>query len=322
MLMKNVENLQIRPFQITDHDYHALIQMNQFRNPDEQLTVAILRQEDAAFHDEFTAVRVLGEINGQVVARGDHWREPDSKQHHFAVYVVPDWQETAVPTQMHRYLLAEIGKLQPAKIVSEPPENETFCTKLLEADGFELLMRFPRSSLDVRQVQLADYADVLATVQRQGIRFVTLTDVMRADPHWQHNIWQLFTQIEQDIPMPHPEPPTPFEEYANYYQGDDFRPDSWAIAADEQSGYVGMCVVNVMRKRPYGLFAGITGVIRSHRRRKIATALKLCSIRYAQENGLTTIFTNNEENNPMFQLNLDLGFKPLPAWAFYEKSFV
>ena len=239
----------------------------------------------------------------------------------FAIYVIPDWQETAVPAQMHHYLLTEIAKHQPQKAISEPPENETFRTKLLEADGFELLMRFPRSSLDVQQVNLADYESVLESVRQQSIRFVTLTDVMSSDPNWQHNIWQLFTQIERDIPVPYPEPPTPFEEYAKYYEGDDFRPDSWAIAVDEKAGYVGMCVVNVMARRPSGLFAGITGVIRSHRRRKIATALKLCSVRYAQENGFTTIFTDNEENNPMFQLNLALGFQPLPAWTFYEKSF-
>ena len=318
--MKNQENLRIRPFHPTDDDYNALIQMNQFRNPDEQLTVEILRLEDAEFFAEFTAVRFLGEIDGQVVAQGSHYHEPGSKKVQFALYVVPDWQETAVPAHMHRYLLDEIAQLQPEKIVSEPPENETFRTQLLEADGFDLLMRFPRSSLAVHQVQLADYADVLTTVQQQGIRFVTLTDVMQTDPNWQHNIWQLFTQIEQDIPTPHPEPPTPFAEYANYYEGDDFRPNSWAIAVDEQAGYVGMCVVNVMRKRPYGLFAGITGVVRSHRRRKIATALKIRSIQYAQENGFTTIYTNNEENNPMFQLNLDLGFQPIPAWTYYEKT--
>ncbi|WP_420641137.1 GNAT family N-acetyltransferase [Candidatus Leptofilum sp.] len=312
--------LKIRPFQPTNDDYNALIQMNRFRNPDEQLTVAILRQDDAAFFDEFTAVRVLGELGGQVVARGTHYHKPGAKQVQFALYVLPDWQETAVPTQMHRYLLAEIARLQPTKIVSEPPENETFRTKLLEADDFKLMMRFPRSALDVRQVRLADYEAMMASVREQGIRFVTLTDVMQADPEWQHNIWQLFTQIEQDIPTPHPEPPTPFEAYANYYQGEDFRPDSWAIAVDKQAEYVGMCVVNVMSRRPSALFAGITGVICSHRRRKIATALKLQSIQYAQENGFHTIRTDNEENNPMFQLNLELGFKPLPAWTFYEKE--
>jgi mycothiol synthase len=314
------ENLRIRPFQPNDHDYNALIQINTFHHPDEQLTVEILRQEDAEFNKEYSAVRVLGEIDGQAIARGDYWHEPGLRQLHFALYVMPAWQETAVPAQMHRYLLAEIEKLQPKKIVSEPKEDEAFRTQLLAADGFQFLMRFPRSSLDVNQVQTADHEPVLDAVRQQGIRFVTLTDVMAADPDWQHNIWQLFTQIEQDIPMPQPEPPTPFEEYANYYQGDDFRPNSWAIAVDETAGYVGMCVVNVMRKRPYGLFAGITGVIRSHRRRKIATALKICSIQYAQQNGFQTIYTNNEENNPMYQLNLDLGFKPLPAWAYYEKS--
>ena len=109
--MMETVSLRIRPFHPTDHDYHALIQMNRFRNPDEQLTLDIVWQEDAEFHDEFTAVRVLGEINGQVAARGDHWHEPASKQHHFAVYVVPDWQETAVPAQMHRYLRDETAKL-------------------------------------------------------------------------------------------------------------------------------------------------------------------------------------------------------------------
>ncbi|WP_420628892.1 GNAT family N-acetyltransferase [Candidatus Leptofilum sp.] len=313
--------LKIRPFQPTDHDYNALIQMNRFRNPDDQVTVAVLRREDSEFFKEYTAVRVLGELDGDIVARGSYYYKSGSNQVHFALYVLPEWQETAVPAQMHRYLLAEIGKLQPTKIVSEPPENETFRTKLLEADGFELMMRFPRSSLDVRQVQLADYESLLENVRQQGIRFVTLTDVMQADPDWQQNIWQLFTQIEQDIPTPHPEPPTPFTEYGEYYKGDDFRPDSWAIAVDKQAEYVGMCVVNVMSRRPSGLFAGITGVIRSHRRRKIASALKLSSIQYAQENGFTTMYTDNEENNPMFQLNLDLGFKPLPAWTYYEKTF-
>ena len=315
-------NLQIRPFQSNDQDYDALIQMNVFRNPDEVVTREILRQDDAEFTAENTVVRVLGEIDGQVIAQGDFWHEPGSKEVRFAFYVVPTWQETAVPTQMHQYLLTEVAKLQPEKVISEPKESELFRTSLLEADGFQLLMRFPRSELDVTQVKTADYAPVLTAVQQQGIRFTTLTEVMDNDPEWQHNIWQLFGQIERDIPTPYPEEPTPFAEYANYYKGDDFRPDSWAIAVDENAGYVGMCVVNVMRKRPTTLFAGITGVIRSHRRRKIATALKIRSIQYALENGFTTIYTNNEENNPMFQLNLDLGFRPIPAWVYYEKTVV
>ena len=103
-----------------------------------------------------------------------------------------------------------------------------------------------------------------------------------------------------------------------------FRPESWAIAVDAtQAGaqrYVGMSVVNIMPTRPDTLFAGITGVVPSHRRRKIATMLKVCSARHAQQHGYRYITTDNEENNPMYRLNLQLGFEPLPAWVYYEKQ--
>lgn len=68
------------------------------------------------------------------------------------------------------------------------------------------------------------------------------------------------------------------------------------------------------------LDTGLTGVIRSHRRRGIATALKLRTIDYAQQHGAMTIETSNEENNPMYQINLKLGFQPKPAWVSYRKS--
>jgi mycothiol synthase len=48
--------------------------------------------------------------------------------------------------------------------------------------------------------------------------------------------------------------------------------------------------------------------------------LKVCSARYAQQHGYRYITTDNEENNPMYRLNLQLGFEPLPAWVYYEKQ--
>ena len=84
--------------------------------------------------------------------------------------------------------------------------------------------------------------------------------------------------------------------------------------------YIGMSVVNIMPTRPDTLYAGITGVIGSHRRRRIATMLKVKSASYAQTHGYRYIYTDNEENNPMYKLNLQLGFDPLPAWVYFEKD--
>ena len=62
-------------------------------------------------------------------------------------------------------------------------------------------------------------------------------------------------------------------------------------------------------------------MLRSHRRKGIALVLKLNVIRYVKEMDGISIETDNEENNPMFGINLLLGFKPLPSWLIYEKKY-
>ena len=57
---------------------------------------------------------------------------------------------------------------------------------------------------------------------------------------------------------------------------------------------------------------------RSHRRRGIATAIKVRSIRFAKDLGYRAIQTDNEENNPMYDLNLRLGFRPTKAWLQFR----
>lgn len=49
---------------------------------------------------------------------------------------------------------------------------------------------------------------------------------------------------------------------------------------------------------------------------------KRAAIRFAQRWGAQTIITSNEANNPMYQLNLSLGFAPLPAAYDYEKDLL
>ena len=68
------------------------------------------------------------------------------------------------------------------------------------------------------------------------------------------------------------------------------------------------------------LWVGLTGVLRSHRRRGIALALKLLTFKYAQAQGVRYIETGNEENNPMYDLNVMLGFTPKPQWLEYRKE--
>jgi GNAT superfamily N-acetyltransferase len=317
--------VEIRPFTKTDNEYAALVAIHKVLEPDEQMTIARLRQSDEDYiTDNGLLERFVMEVNGRVAGSGVYFpAEDDNSIMMFAMHIHPDFQESDVPAQMQAHLFAHIAKHQPRTLGSEPKENQTYRVRLLEEAGFALKMRFPRSLLDVAAYDVSLYAHIFEQLATQGIELVTLTDVMPRDEQWQEYIWRLFNQINQDIPSPQPVEEVPFAEYAEYYDGEDFRPDSWQIAVDTNKRgaeqYVGICVVNISSTRAKSLFAGITGTIRSYRRRKIATALKVKSIEYAQRHGYQYILTNNEENNPMYDLNRQLGFQPLPAWLYYEK---
>lgn len=311
--------VEIRPFAATDAEYGALVAIHKALEPGELVTVDKLRQSDGVYVAHFVVV-----VNGRIAGSGGYFpSEDDSTIMMFAIHAHPDFQVSNIPAQLQTHLFAQIEKHQPRALGSEPKDNQTYRVRLLEEAGFDLKMRFPRSILDVAACEIPLYVNIMEELAAQGIELVTLTDVMRRDVQWQEHIWRLFNQINQDIPSPHPVEEVPFAEYAEYYEGEDFRPDSWQIAIDtNKSGaeqYVGMCVVNISSTRANSLFAGITGTIRSYRRRKIATALKVKSFEYAQRHGYQYILTNNEENNPIYDLNRQLGFQPLPAWLYYEK---
>lgn len=315
--------MKIRPFTPTDESYQAIIEIIQSIDPDEHPTVDTIRQSDESRAKRQTFKRYLGEAEGQIVTHGS-WRQDEGDSYQFSFFIKPALQQSQMPKRMHDHLMAEMMAQNPKAIVSEPREDETYRIKQLEADGFELKMRFPRSHLNVQRFDSSPYQQHREKLEAEGIRFVTLSDVMKSDSEWQRNVWRMFNIIDQDVPYPDEQTAVPFETYAKYYEGDTFRPDSWAIAIDSNlegaEQYVGMSVVNLVPTRPTALFAGITGTIPSHRRRKIATILKVCSAEYTKSQGVEWIETDNEEHNPMYQLNLDLGFEPLPAWVYYKKE--
>jgi GNAT superfamily N-acetyltransferase len=65
---------------------------------------------------------------------------------------------------------------------------------------------------------------------------------------------------------------------------------------------------------------GLTGVVGTHRRRGIATALKVTALERARQAEVRFVHTDNVADSPMLQLNLRLGFREGHAFLTFRKS--
>jgi len=126
--------------------------------------------------------------------------------------------------------------------------------------------------------------------------------------------------LNRDVPRPSEFSPPPFEKYAQTeFEAPDFMPELWLVAIDSET-YIGTTSLFKLGEKLDTLETGLTGVLHNYRRQGLATTLKCLAIETAQRMGARLIQTYNEENNPMFHLNLRLGFQAQPADVDWEKE--
>ena len=93
------------------------------------------------------------------------------------------------------------------------------------------------------------------------------------------------------------------------------------IVAVKNGKYIGSTDIEVFFKtEPHKGWTGGLGVLKEFRRKGIATALKIKAIEVLLKKGITELRTDNEENNPMYKINLALGFQPVPFSLEYMKE--
>jgi mycothiol synthase len=193
--------------------------------------------------------------------------------------------------------------------------------RFFEQHGFKRIAEEKVSTLDVTQFDPAQYEAQLARVREAGIAIVLLRDLQQRDPDWQRKVYDLAITVNRDIPSTGEKHYPPFEEWCNtYLTGPTFDPDTYFVALDGDT-YVGYSYGNInAESAPVQFMTGVTAVRREYRRKGIATALKVHIIRLIKTRGVEEIFTTNDSQNPMYQLNLHIGFVPQPSWVRMEKA--
>jgi GNAT superfamily N-acetyltransferase len=315
--------ITIRPFAYTDADYEATIRISNAVYPDQPETVGELRHSDQTRDPKFDFGRYLVELDGQIVATGiycEPWWSHKPGKYFVNLTVDPSYQGRGVGSQFYDFLIGHVLAHDPVVVTSGTREDKAASINFLTKRGYRQVQREQISELDIEAFDPSPFAQIPDKVAARGITVKSLAQIAADDPEWKRRLWQLEAELLVDVPGPDPITIDSFEVFTERDLGSpSFLVDGQFIALDGEH-WVGMTALWASEADPELLFTGLTGVRREYRRRGIATALKLRGISFARRYGAKTVETGNDDDNPMYQINLRLGFKPKPAWLTFEKQ--
>ena len=314
----------LRPFEKIDADYEIIVDIRNKYRPDEAMTL-----EQAKFHDEHRPKKFVFQADfvlhsGKIIGIGDYRQtETLHRANKFRVNLIcyPDHDDLhGALAFYHKYALSQMADKNLDAIVADTREDRPKVIEFLEQNGFIRTMRYPISQIDLDTFDPTTFDDKVNACIDSGIEIINVVQLKQDHPDdWNKLYYDLENAILKDVPMPDEHVPDPLDLFTkSVFEHPSFMPEAHFLAR-ENGQYVGLSCVWKHMTDDTRLFTGLTGVLRSHRRRGVATALKVSALSFAKERGVKFVKTDNEENNPMYDLNMQLGFTPLPAYVDFEK---
>ena len=200
-------------------------------------------------------------------------------------------------------------------------DDKKVFVSVLEGAGMVPTQRNPDSSLNLETFDPEPFLLQWPTLEAQGYRVMTLKELSELDPDWQRKAYDLEMAIMRDVPLPDPWIDTPFASYVKELNSPYMRRES-IFYMDYNGTWVGTSALHPNFVNPRLFNTGLTGVVAAHRRKGVARVLKARALEFAKSLGGVRVSTDNEESNPMFQLNLELGFKKDFDWVCYERRVI
>jgi mycothiol synthase len=211
-----------------------------------------------------------------------------------AVRVLPDHRRRGIGSDLLDRVLAHAAGLEPAHVSGMVFEDDTGSIAWATNRGFEEYDRQVELSREVGTTEAKPHAPL-------GIDLVELDE---SRPEEAYAVW---AECYPDMPL---SPPIPAPTYDEWLEEEVSGPVT--LVALDEGRVVGAAA---LLDRIDGLAEhGLTAVLRSHRGRGIATALKRALIFWAAQNGYRELTTWTQDGNAVMQaVNLKLGYRPRPA---------
>jgi GNAT superfamily N-acetyltransferase len=308
----SVERIVVRPR--TEEDDDAIVAIrNRLSAPLLPTSVDDLRMELMMIPERARSLLLVAERDGAVIGQARagtmFWTEGNAVL--VDIGVQPEWQACGAGSMLYGHVLAQVEEWGVERMYAYVREGDDRSLGFAERRGFVHSgdsIRF--SMLEVSQARLDGYEGLADRLGAEGIRVTTLAEIGDADDTLRR-LHQVSMVTARDEPGPESFG-QPYEEWRHALATvTGVSPGSiWvALHGDE---IIGLSMLR--RVDEDNAFHFAMGVLREYRGRGVARLIKVRQVEWARENGVRFLHTGNSAANPrMYDINVRLGYKPLPA---------
>lgn len=310
----------IRPF--GPADYAGLTAVHNAVYPDYAIAAGELERQDGLREAKIRWGRRVAELDGEIVGWASYansiWLFHPRKLW-VEVMVRPEHRGQGLGRKLYDAVFAAVEPFEPIVLRSDVREDNEVGRGFAERRGFRVDQREQESRLDIRAFEPERFAADLERAEREGILLRNWTELDTGEDA-RRRLHAMTSAVAADVPASDPHTHSEFEDWEKrVLTSPNFLPDLQIFAVDAAMGeFVG--ISNLWKEATPGrLETGLTGVLRSHRKRGIATAMKVKALTEAKAAGFEATITWNEENNRgMLGINERLGFEKRPVWLMIE----
>ena len=185
-----------------------------------------------------------------------------------------------------------------------------FMTDFYKKNGFQISQVEFVSEISLSDFDDAKFSEQVARFENNPFRISTLNELQKGNLQWQDKLYDLWHRVELDVPTDVAEPEKDINDWKAHHLTPWFKAEDFYVVIDGEN-WVALSTYDRGNIKTDTISTELTGVLPEYRRKSICMALKAHALVDLRKKGFKRVFTANEENNPMYKINLNLGFKKI-----------
>lgn len=214
--------------------------------------------------------------------------------------------------------IANRGKPKSVSVWTNDMRRERM--KLIEDHGYHLVQTVPMTRMDLATFEASSFAERRQAVADAGVRLTTAYELEKEGFDWVTSLYHATWEMVQDMPRTHDAVQPTIEQYREMLKNRSVYVKDLMFIAVADEKIVAYSRITPAETMPHLARTGLSGTTRDYRRKGIITALKVMAIEAVRDRGYTLLQTDNDARNPMYRLNLELGFTNRWNFLQYEKK--